>query len=366
MIDLSEYMRVNIGILIRDAIRASVKNPGELFFLMKIAFASRRADRMRRKYEEEGRHIPPFLIASITAQCNLHCKGCYAVENQHCGPKAAPGMPAGRWGEIFEEAQKIGVSFILLAGGEPFMRPDILGQAAKVKSIVFPVFTNGTLLDGEALSLFHKNRNLVPVLSLEGDAARTDVRRGEGVFQSVLEAMDRLKEKGVFFCTSVTVTKENISHVTSSGFIDGVAAHGCKLVFYVEYVPADESTRALALSDADRAVLDQKLDELRGRYKRVIFISFPGDEKLTGGCLAAGRGFFHINPSGDAEPCPFSPFSDLSLKDHTLIEALDSALFRALNKEGYLLQEHEGGCLLFEKRAEVEAILEKTSAESCK
>jgi MoaA/NifB/PqqE/SkfB family radical SAM enzyme len=363
MIDLSEYMRVNIGILIRDAIRASLRSPRELVFLLQYAQKSRRANRIREEYEKKGRHIPPFLIASITARCNLHCKGCYAVQNQHCGSGAEPGMSADRWGGIFSEAEGIGVGFILLAGGEPLMRPDILEKAAAVKSIVFPVFTNGTLLDGEPINLFCKHRNMVPVLSMEGNRARTDGRRGEGIYNAVLMAMDKLKSRGLFFCASVTVTTENLDHVTGRDFLDDVISHGCKLVFYVEYVPVDEKTRALALSDEDRARLDGRLDELRKQYKNIIFISFPGDEKLTGGCLAAGRGFFHINPDGDAEPCPVSPFSDLSLKDHSLLDALDSALFRELNKESYLLQEHEGGCLLFEKRAEVEAILRGTSAE---
>ncbi|MEI6100619.1 MAG: hypothetical protein WCP73_02165 [Eubacteriales bacterium] len=166
-----------------------------------------------------------------------------------------------------------------------------------------------------------------------------------------------MKARHVFFCASVTVTKENMLYVTGKTFMGSLTGHGVKLVFYVEYVPVDEATRSLALGDEDRAMLDAQLEGLRKDNKNMIFISFPGDEKMTGGCLAAGRGFFHISPTGDAEPCPFSPYSDLNLKDCTLLQALDSPLFRELNREDYLLQEHDGGCLLFEKRAEVEMFL---------
>lgn len=359
MIDLSEYMRVNIGILLRDAVRASVKNPGEFFFLLKMAIASRRAYKIREKYEKKGEHVPPFLIASITSSCNLHCKGCYAIENHICSSGQNSQMTAQRWSEIFQEASGIGVGFILLAGGEPLMRREVLERAAQIRNVLFPVFTNGTMMDEGYIDFFRRNRNMIPVLSLEGDRQRTDERRGEGIYSALTASMDQLNRSKVFFCASVTVTKENLAYVTGKEFIDGLTSHGCKLVFYVEYTPVDQQTRALALSDEDRKAMDAKLDELRKAYKNFIFISFPGDEKLTGGCLAAGRGFFHINPDGDAEPCPFSPYSDLNLKDHTLLEAMESALFRELNKEGYLLQEHEGGCLLFEKRAEVEALLNK-------
>ena len=86
----------------------------------------------------------------------------------------------------------------------------------------------------------------------------------------------------------------------------------------------------------------------------MILLSFPGDEKSSGGCLAAGRGFFHINSHGDAEPCPFSPYSDTNIRDCTLRDALKSGLFRKLNDSGILMQDHTGGCVLFQHREFVE------------
>jgi len=81
----------------------------------------------------------------------------------------------------------------------------------------------------------------------------------------------------------------------------------------------------------------------------MIVISFPGDEKESGGCLAAGRGFFHINARGDAEPCPFSPYSDTNLRGTSLRDALQSPFFSRLREEGALGLEHTGGCALFDQ-----------------
>ncbi len=103
---------------------------------------------------------------------------------------------------------------------------------------------------------------------------------------------------------------------------------------------------------------------MREEYPDMVFLAFPGDEESAGGCLAAGRGFFHINSHGGAEPCPFSPYYDINVKDTSLREALRSPLFMSLRDHSILTGEHSGGCVLFEKRADVEAIL---SAESvCK
>ena len=90
----------------------------------------------------------------------------------------------------------------------------------------------------------------------------------------------------------------------------------------------------------------------------MLFLSFPGDEKASGGCLAAGRGFFHINSHGGAEPCPASPYSDINVRDTSLIEALNSKLFKSLRDGGILLDNHDGGCVLFEHQKEVEKLLE--------
>ena len=89
----------------------------------------------------------------------------------------------------------------------------------------------------------------------------------------------------------------------------------------------------------------------------MVYIAFPGDEKNSGGCVAAGRGFFHINSHGGAEPCPFSPYSDINVRDSSLRAALKSPLFQALQAEGVLLEDHPGGCVLHEKRAQVESLL---------
>ena len=294
------------------------------------------------------------MIASISTTCNLYCKGCYARANQSCGnSQKKDELTSIQWKNIFSQAVDLGISFILLAGGEPLMRKDIILTAAGFPQIVFPIFTNGTMIDEDYLSLFNKKRNLVPVISIEGDRYLTDTRRGEGIYDKLTSSMNTLRNKNILFGTSVTVTTENLNEVTGAQFISELNKNGCGIIFYVEYVPVDGSTSNLAFNDSHRIILEQKIILLTSEFPNTTFLSFPGDEKKFGGCLAAGRGFFHVNAIGGAEPCPFSPYSDISLKDHTLVEALQSPLFKKLASEGILLQEHTGGCVLFENQEKV-------------
>jgi len=360
--DLTAYLSQSIRRLVDDIFRATAANPRETAFMLSYMRAQKKAAAKRERSEAGGLHIPPFLIASVASSCNLHCAGCYARASESCGENRQGGeLSASEWQRIFREAARLGVSFILLAGGEPMMRRDVLEAAAPEKEIIFPVFTNGTLFGNEYLALFDRHRNLVPVLSIEGGRDATDARRGAGTYDCLMRAMEALSARGILFGASVTLTTANLREVTSDRFIEMLADKGCGLTFYVEYVPADGVSAHLAPGPAEREALDARLAELRRENGRMLFLSFPGDEKDTGGCLAAGRGFFHINPSGGAEPCPFSPFSDFSLKNHTLAEALRSPLFARLAVQGLLDGAHTGGCVLFGKEIEVRALLAQES-----
>ena len=359
--DLGAYMAETIRNIMAKAYLNVLGNPREARFVARMQRTISKAERRRKTHlEKEGVVVPPFLIASIATTCNLQCKGCYARKNGiagNSGHDAKPSLAPEQWGTIFREAAELGVSFCLLAGGEPLMRRDLLECAAKVEDIIFPVFTNGTLIGATYTEFFKNHLNMVPVISLEGELAATDNRRGNGVFQRALHSMEMLQKEKLFFGTSITVTTENYHDVTSEAFLSHLVALGCRLVFYVEYVPFDESTSHLAFRDEHVVEMEQIVETRRERFKEMIFLSFPGDEKAVDGCMAAGRGFFHIGPDGAAEPCPFSPFSDCNVAQIGLRQALQSPLFRKIRDARALGWEHTGGCTLYEHRDEIEKMM---------
>ena len=356
--ELTEYLSTGIKNIISEVLMHTVKNPKETRFLLKYKISSKKAEQKRKKLEKTGHHIPAFLISSITNSCNLFCKGCYARENGICEQESGASLlTADNWGGIFSQAKDLGIGINLLAGGEPLYRKDVIILASKMKDILFPIFTNGTLIDNFYIDLFDENRNLIPVFSIEGNEKTTDKRRGPGIYESILQKMDQLKNRKILFGASVTATVENLNEIISNAFIEALARFGCRLIFYIEYVPIDEQTRELAFSQKERDQLKKALNSLRKLYPSVLLLSFPGDEEEMGGCLAAGRGFFHINPFGKAEACPFSPYSDCNLKSYTLLEALQSSFFKKLKQEGLTGGDHVGGCALFEQEEKVKELL---------
>jgi MoaA/NifB/PqqE/SkfB family radical SAM enzyme len=193
-------------------------------------------------------------------------------------------------------------------------------------------------------------RNLVPSLSLEGQQAETDLRRGSGVYEQVKEKMRLLRKAGILFGTSLTLTRQNFDLITSSAFQKALSQSGSQVSLFVDYVPVQPGTEPLTLTAEQKHCEARWINSLRKQLPG-LFINLPGDEEEYGGCLAGGRGFIHINPSGHLEPCPFAPFSDVDLTKMSLKQALGSDFLRIIRENAGKMKESQGGCALWENHA---------------
>ncbi|UCF99634.1 MAG: radical SAM protein [Spirochaetaceae bacterium] len=336
-----------------DALRISIRNPARALFFLRTVGRQRKAAGVRSRWRKQGFHIPPIALFSVTNKCNLHCKGCYSWALHRSNGTELSTEELDR---VFAEAKALGILFFALAGGEPFVRPDIIEVTSRYPEIIFLVFTNGLLIDSEMIGKVKKQKNIIPVISLEGYKEDTDGRRGEGVFQHLQKIINRLKASDIFYSISITLTRSNFTTVTNDQFINKLVDLGCKLLFLVEYSPVQEGTEDWVISEQQRGELMGCVKSFRSKYKS-LFISIPGDEEEIGGCLSAGRGFVHISASGDVEPCPFAPYSDANLRDSSLKEALQSKFLSTIRNNRDMLSEAEGGCALWVKRDWIRSLL---------
>ena len=346
-----------LRIFFSEFVRVSLRRPAQALFFARTVWWQTRAAWRRARLAKQGLHVPPIAIFSITNRCNLHCKGCYA---QAIHREAAEELSSARLREIVAEADALGVSFFVIAGGEPLIRPEILDIARDFPHIIFLLFTNGLLLDTKLITRLAEQRNTVPALSLEGDQAQTDGRRGDGVHEHLRRKMEQLKAAGIFFSISLTLTRDNFDTVTDSSFIERAVASGCRLFFFVEYTPIREETEEWVISESQRQAMRGLVAAFRRRFP-AVFIAVPWDEEQTGGCLASGRGFVHISASGDLEPCPFAPYSDTNLNRISLKEGLRSPFLTAMRAAHHRFAETEGGCALWKNREQVRALLRQPS-----
>jgi len=343
-------------VFFKDALRVALKSPAQAYSFFRTLVWLRKAARKRKYWAKNDVTVPPIIIFSITHLCNLHCRGCY---DQMFHKESDPELSTERMYSIVKEAKELGVSFFVVAGGEPFMRPELLDITESFPEMIFLVFTNGMLIDEKMLARFKQQKNVVPLISLEGFKEETDARRGEGVYEQVLQIMTKLQKKGVFFGSSLTLTRDNFNILTGELFIQQLVTRGCKFFLFLEYTPIQPGTDDMVLTAEQEEKLMTRIKKYRSLWP-ALFIAVPGDEAEVGGCLSSGRGFVHINAAGDLEPCPFAPFSDANVLEMPLKAALQSDLLKKIRSHPEELKEAEGGCILWQKKEWVKSLLDNS------
>ncbi|MBA7596101.1 GTP 3',8-cyclase [subsurface metagenome] len=344
-----------LSIFFKDALRVAIASPLQAYFFYKTIRWQRKASRIRSNWEQQDVHIPPIIIFSITYRCNLQCDNCYA---QELHPSSDNELSEDEIRNIFREARELGVSFFVIAGGEPFIRPELLRITSDFPEILFLVFTNGLLIDDEVIRRMKRQKNIIPLISLEGQKDDTNKRRGKGVHERLQKIIKELRRNSMFFGISLTITRQAFDTLTNQQFIQNLIAIGCKFFLFLEYTPISEGTEDFVLTDEQRKDLMHLMDSFHAKRK-ALFITVPGAEEEVGGCLSAGRGFVHITAGGDVEPCPFAPFSDTNVRDSSLKEALQSNFLKKIRQHPEELSVTEGGCILWKKREWVKSLLKK-------
>ncbi len=342
-----------LGVFFKDAVRVSLKNPRQALHFIKTVSWQKKAARKRNLWAEQGLQVPPIIIFSITNRCNLTCKGCYAQALQD---SFGDDLSDDKLWEIVKEADDLGVSFFVIAGGEPLLRGEMLNIIRAFPRIIFLFITNGLLIDEKTIAILKSARNVMTLFSLEGCKSETDDRRGEGIFDTVLEKMDRMRRENFFFGTSITLTRHNFQTVMDDHYIGEIFQTGCRFFLMLEYSPVKEGTEHWVLEPQQRKQILPKFETFRKKFSS-LFIAVPSHEEEVGGCLAAGRGFIHINAKGRVEPCPFGPFSDTDVINHSLKQALQSDLMQTIRNHPERLYEKDGICAMWANREWVRSLL---------
>jgi MoaA/NifB/PqqE/SkfB family radical SAM enzyme len=285
-------------------------------------------------------------------RCNYNCIGCYSQDRVTNNE-----LTTSELDNLFDEAVELGVCAIVITGGEPLLRSDMLDLIKRHRRLLFVLITNGTLVSPEIASRIAHSSNIITLVSIEGQPHHTEERRGKGSHNNALSTIKLLKEAKACYGFATTVTTSNCWYVSSDNFIDRMVQLGCSVGYLVEYVPCGPNVRPEWVPDRKmRVEIRKKVLDLRNR-KPLVLVHFPDDEYGSDNqCSAAGIASFHINSQGDIEPCPFVSISRENIRQGGLIGAFRSSFFSEIRKNPKLLQRKNLACALFEHRNDIKAI----------
>jgi Fe-coproporphyrin III synthase len=164
------------------------------------------ADDVRYGRQLAGVHRP-VVVWTATRRCNLLCRHCYSASLDH----VYPGELTTAEAEAFvDDLTAMGAARLLISGGEPLLRSDVLGVARRAETggLQVTLSTNGTLLADPAVADGVTDAGFSYVgVSFDGLGATHDAFRGKtGAFDASVRGVRNLVERGQRIGLRLTLT----------------------------------------------------------------------------------------------------------------------------------------------------------------
>ncbi len=337
--------------------RMVAERPRAARALVRLTYVWSRDCKRRSAIQGTGTVTPCTVVLEPTGRCNLNCPGCYAKSG-----RKGDELPYDLLKSVVEQVRDMGVSLVTLSGGEPFIRERedraITRLAADFQDLGFLVYTNSLLIDEATVKKLGEVGNVFPAISIEGGESESDARRGRGYYKSTRHIREALAEHEVMFGFSATATSRNAELLASEEFIDKRIEEGDMFGWYFLLQPIGRNPAVSLLTTPEqRAHLREQLHLFRAEGKPIFIGDFWNDGLFVGGCIAAGRYYFHIYDNGDISPCVFSPLACENIKDiisgRSAYKSLSDFVnnhpfFKRFRDKQHLITDHRAPCVLFD------------------
>ena len=296
----------------------------------------------------------PYVVSwNLTYRCNLACEHCYLdaggkplVESDAFADRSELSTE-----QCFRVVDQIAdfapESLVILTGGEPLLRRDILEiiRYASAKELWVVVGTNGVLVTETLAHTLKKEGVRGLALSLDAlDADRHDsFRRVKGAWKNTVEGAKALHAAEFHFIVQTTVGGHNVGELRRIADFahEELGARVWNLYFLVptgrgEFV-SDLTTREYdevldSLVDIQKSFAGKMMVNAKcaPHYVKTLFAIDPDSPFLksysggAGGC-PAGTHYLGIRPNGDVTPCPYLPVFGGNLKTEALRDVWETS-----------------------------------------
>ena len=265
------------------------------------------------------RNIPVNGAFELTPRCSLNCKMCYIRMTPEQMRPIGRERTAEEWIDLARQAVNEGLTFLLLTGGEPFVRGDVFEIIAALlrMGIIVDVNTNGTLIDETVADRLLECPPSKINITLYGASRETYEKLcGDGgAFDRVMKAIDLLLERKFLLCLNATLTPENAHEMDALSEIAQSKGLVLRTTGYV--IPPSrrgerENAYRLSAEDAGKLSFRAQLlsngeEVLKARGESQLLTENCFYETTEGISCLAGRSQFWITWHGKMLPCGMLP-----------------------------------------------------------
>ncbi|MBI2172004.1 MAG: radical SAM protein [Chloroflexi bacterium] len=288
-------------------------------------------------------YSPEIVSWNVTQRCNLQCSHCYLV----AGGSAPAELSFEEGCQLVDQLAASGTRMLILSGGEPLMRRDIVKLAVHASStgMLVVLGTNGMLLTHTLVRELKDAGVAGAGISLDSvHPERHDSFRGvPGAWKGAVRGIQECVAQGLPVLLQMTALPWNYQEIPDMvEFAHREGASAFNLYFLVC------TGRGETLTDITPQRYEDALStlvEAQGHYPQMMVrarcapqIGRVGSQQgsaLVGsaGCLAA-RQYCRITPEGDVTPCPYLPLVGGNVRNGPFAEIWQNApLFRRLRAE---------------------------------
>ncbi|MBI3267666.1 MAG: radical SAM protein [Planctomycetes bacterium] len=299
-----------------------------------------------------------LVFWETTAGCNLQCIHCRRLDVARHLMRDDLTTDEGR--ALIDAIAEAGRPILVLSGGEALFRPDLfeLVQHAVARELPVSLATNGTLVTDDVAERVATSGIRRVAVSVDGpDAATHDnFRKQAGAFDGAVNALRRLRARGMSTQINTTVTRHN-AHLLDAIYalaleLGADAFHtfllvpvGCGLaIAESKQLPPEEYERVLHwLWERSREGRIHAKATCAPHYFRVmrqrsraegvrVERAAHGMSAVTRGCLA-GTGVCFVSHKGEVYPCGYLPVSAGNVRRERFADLwADAPVFRALRR----------------------------------
>ncbi|MCX6842063.1 MAG: radical SAM protein [candidate division WOR-3 bacterium] len=242
----------------------------------------------------------------LTERCNLTCRMCYIRQSPGDAARRAEELSAAAWLELARQAVDNGMVFLLLTGGEIFLRPDFFELYTPLTrlGLVLLLFSNGTLITESIAARLAEAPSHTEITLYGATAATYEAVTGvPGSYARCCAGIEALVRHRVPLGLKTTITRQNVGELDAMRQM----AHNWGLPFSASWLLSKRRDGALpdVVADCRLSAAEGVALEATGRvsaWTEAVLREAPLGQNRTFHC-EAGRAAFVVNPRGEMNVC---------------------------------------------------------------
>ena len=282
---------------------------------------------IRKKLNEKAaaNKIPLNGIFELTPMCNMDCKMCFIRMSKEDMERSGKLYSADEWIDMGKQCVDRGMVFLLITGGEPFLRADFKKIYTELNKmgVMIAINSNGTLIDEPVVEWLKKVPPTRINITMYGGSNETykKICGNPNGYSKVVRAIDLLIASGINVRINVSFTPENIADMEKIYEFAKKRKLAVKPAIYMfppirkaDNVSKNIDETRLSAEVAGKALFNTKKCQMGERNLRT-YLEFKDraasvskdlqcceDVKEGIGCYA-GQSFFWITWDGRMLPC---------------------------------------------------------------